>query len=87
MTDLLTTLAQKLDENTARYTEADAYYAGTQPLTFLSPEAKVALGSRFGRMASNLPRLAVTALAERLRLTGFAGTTTSAPSSSPPPPG
>ena len=25
----------------------------------------------FGRMASNIPRLAVTALAERLRITGF----------------
>lgn len=74
-TDLLTTLAQKLHESTARYTDLDAYYSGTQPLTFLSPEAKVALGSRFGRMASNIPRLAVTALAERLRLTGFAGTT------------
>jgi Phage portal protein, SPP1 Gp6-like len=31
------------------------------------------LGNRFGLMASNIPRLAVTALAERLRLTGFTG--------------
>ena len=73
MTDLLTTLAQKLDERTATFTELDSYYAGTQPLTFLSPEAKAALGSRFGRMASNIPRLAVTALAERLRIVGFSG--------------
>jgi hypothetical protein len=40
-------------------------------LAFLAPEAKTALGNRFGRMASNVPRLAVTALAERLRINGF----------------
>ena len=52
MTDLLTTLLTKLDESTADFTELDSYYAGTQPLAFLSPEAKTALGTRFGRMAS-----------------------------------
>lgn len=72
--DLLTRLLQKLDEPLVRFGESDAYYSGTQPLSFLSPEAKLALGTRFGRMASNIPRLAVTALAERLRLTGFTGT-------------
>lgn len=70
-TELLTNLLQKLDEPVANYTALDRYYDGTQPLAFLSPEAKVALGTRFGRMASNIPRLAVTALAERLRITGF----------------
>lgn len=74
MNDLLTTLATRLDESTARFTELDLYYDGRQPLAFLAPEAKTALGSRFGRMASNIPRLAVTALAERLRVTGFTGT-------------
>jgi hypothetical protein len=73
MTDMLTTLLQKLDESTAAYTENDSYYQGKQALSFLSPEAKTALGTRFGRMASNIPRLAVTALAERLRVTGFTG--------------
>ncbi len=48
----LTTLLQKLDEPQARYAELDRYYAGTQPLAFLSPETKVALRARFGRMAS-----------------------------------
>lgn len=74
MTDLLTTLMQRLDEKTASYSTLDSYYRGEQPLSFLSPEAKTALGSRFGRMASNIPRLAVTSLAERLRVTGFTGT-------------
>ena len=73
MTDnpLLTNLLQRLDEPAARYHELDLYYRGEQPLAFLSPEAKAALGSRFSRTASNIPRLAVTALAERLRITGF----------------
>lgn len=72
-TDLLTTLLQKIDEPAARYSDLDRYYAGLQPLAFLSPEARKALGDRFGRLATNLPRLAVTSLAERLRVTGFTG--------------
>lgn len=70
---LFTALAQRLDESAGRYTQLDLYYRGTQPLAFLAPEAKTALGNRFGRMASNIPRLAVTALAERLRVVGFTG--------------
>lgn len=69
--DLLLKLLQKLDEPLARYSLCDSYYNGTQPLAYLSPESKTALGNRFGRMASNLPRLSVTALAERLRIIGF----------------
>ncbi len=72
-TELLTTLLQKIDEPAARYNDLDRYYAGVQPLAFLSPEARNALGDRFGRLATNLPRLAVTSLAERLRVTGFTG--------------
>lgn len=69
--ELLTTMLQKLDEPLARYSTLESYYRGTQPLAYLSPEARDAIGHRFGRMATNLPRLAVTALAERLRITGF----------------
>lgn len=71
--DLLLQLLQRLDEPAAWFNELERYYTGTQPLAFLSPEAKVALGTRFGRMASNIPRLAVTSLTERLRVTGFDG--------------
>lgn len=71
--ELLTTLLQRLNEPAHRYADLDRYYAGKQPLAFLSPEAKTALGNRFGVMASNIPRLVVTALAERLRITGFTG--------------
>ena len=70
MTDLQTML-HALDEQQHTYSVLDRYYTGTQPLAFLSPEALDALGTRFSRMASNIPRLAVTSLAERLRITGL----------------
>ena len=70
---LLGDLLQRLNEPLARYADLDRYYEGRQPLAFLSPEARTALGNRFGLMASNIPRLAVTALAERLRIVGFSG--------------
>lgn len=70
MTDLPTML-HALDEQQHTYAVLDRYYSGTQPLAFLSPEALDALGTRFSRMASNIPRLAVTSLAERLRITGL----------------
>lgn len=73
--DYLQKLLQKLGEPLARYSLLDLYYSGNQPLAFLSPEAKIALGNRFGRMASNIPRLAVTALTERLQITGFSDET------------
>ncbi len=70
---LLVELLKTLDAPQARYGELDRYYTGTQPLAFLSPEARTALGTRLGRMVSNLPRLVVTSLAERCRITGFVG--------------
>lgn len=73
MNDLLTTLLQKIDEPAAKYADLDRYYSGTQPLAFLASEARDALGARFGRMATNLPRLAITSLTERLRVGGFTG--------------
>lgn len=69
--DTLTTLTRRLDEADPRLTLLDRYYAGEQPLSFLAPEAKAALGNRFAAMNSNIPRLAVTSLAERLRVAGF----------------
>ncbi|MEX7470581.1 phage portal protein [Mycobacterium adipatum] len=71
--ELLILLLQRLNMPLARYADLDRYNTGKQPLAFLSPEAKTALGNRFGVMSSNIPRLSVTALAERLRITGFTG--------------
>lgn len=71
--DTLIELLQELDAPQHQYAELERYYSGTQALAFLAPEARAALGGRFGRIASNIPRLAVNSLAERLRLTGFEG--------------
>jgi hypothetical protein len=49
------------------------HYDGVHPLSFLAPEAREALGRRFDRLAVNIPRLVITSIAERLRLTGFDG--------------
>lgn len=73
--DPLIELLQTLDAPQHRYCELERYYTGTQPLAFLAPEQRTALGDRLGRMVSNIPRLAVTSLAERLRITGFTGDT------------
>lgn len=67
----LQNMIQAIDGRATRLTTLDAYYNGTPPLSFLSPEAREALGNRFGRMASNFCRLTVTSITERLRVTGF----------------
>lgn len=64
-------LLQKLDEKQAEMARLDNAYAGKSPMAYLSPEAKEALGERMGHMGSNIPRLAVTCLTERLRVIGF----------------
>lgn len=69
--DQLTRMLQTLDAGAARRTSLENYYAGSQPLAFLTADARTAIGSRFSRMASNIPRVAVAALAERLRVTGL----------------
>ncbi|WP_099022634.1 phage portal protein [Mycolicibacterium palauense] len=73
MSDELAQLLSVLDADQARLAQLEKYATGTQPLAFLSPEAKAALGNRLGRIASNIPRLAVASLAERLRVNGFTG--------------
>jgi hypothetical protein len=70
--DLLVELLQALDAPQHRYTQLDRYATGRQPLAYLSPEAKIALPA-LNRIVSNIPGLAVTSLAERLRITGFKG--------------
>lgn len=71
--NLLVDLLMQLDAPQSRYAELERYYEGKQPLAFLSADAAKALDGRFSRMASNIPRLAVGSLAERLRITGFTG--------------
>lgn len=71
--NLQTKLLQAIDEQATGYALLDKYYRGQQPLAFLAPEASKALGSRYSRMSSNICKLAVNSLAERLRVTGFTG--------------
>lgn len=73
MNELLKTLLGNLDAGAARRAQLETYYQGQQPLAYLAPEARAAIGNRFSLMSTNLPRTAVNALAERLRVTGFAG--------------
>lgn len=75
MTELetLRELLGKLDEPTARYSTLDRYYAGDGPLTFVAPDARVALANRVNRLSVNIPRVLVDAVAERLRVVGFTG--------------
>ncbi|RJN32909.1 phage portal protein [Nesterenkonia natronophila] len=67
----LQSLIQVIDGRAVNLDQLDRYYNGNPPLSFLSPEAREALGNRFGRMASNFCRLTVTSISERLRITGF----------------
>lgn len=71
MNDLLTGLLQKLDAPAARLDMLDRYYHGEQPLAFLAPEARDALGDRLTCLSVNIPRLLVDSIAERLRVVGF----------------
>lgn len=73
MNELLTPLLQRLDEKAARYTELDKYAAGEQPLSFLSPEARLSLGNRLTAISVNVPRLLVESIAERLRILDITG--------------
>lgn len=73
MTDQLTQLLQRLDEPAARFHRLDQYYAGEQPLTYLAPDARKALGDRLTAVSVNIPRLLVESVGERLRVTGFSG--------------
>lgn len=71
MNDLLTGLLQQLDGPAAHLDLLDRYYAGEQPLAFLAPEARSALGNRLTSLSVNVPRLLVDSIAERLRIVGF----------------
>lgn len=69
--NILEGLSRKLDETAPPLRDLDAYYAGSQPLAFLSKEASEALGNRLRALVANYPRLVVDSIAERLRVVGF----------------
>lgn len=69
--NIIKTLSEKLSESEAGLLKLDSYWQGTQAAAFLSPEASKALGNRLRTLSVNFPRLACTALSERLAVTGF----------------
>lgn len=71
MTDLLSELLHELDSAQGTHAYLTRYATGSQPLAFISPESRKALGNRLSTMAVNIPALAVSSLVERLRVSGF----------------
>jgi len=71
--EVLKRLSNALSAPQARYNMLDSYWYGLQPLAFVAPEQRKLLGNRLGRLVSNIPRLTVLSIAERLRVQGFDG--------------
>lgn len=69
--NLIKVLSDKLSESEPGLITLDSYWQGTQAAAFLSPDASKALGDRLRTLSVNFPRLACTALSERLAVTGF----------------
>lgn len=67
----LVKLGQRLDLARPELDRLDAYYAGRQPLAFLAPEVRAAVGDRLKPLVVNWPRVVVGALEERLDVEGF----------------
>lgn len=59
------------DHDLAELKLMDAYYEGTQPLSYLAPEILRELEDRMRALVINWPRLVVDALDERLDIEGF----------------
>ncbi|TDK86354.1 phage portal protein [Mycolicibacterium mucogenicum] len=73
MDDTFTRLIKALDAPVGRYKMLDAYWYGRQPLAFIAPEQRKALGDRMGRLVANIPRLTVLSIADRLKVQSFDG--------------
>lgn len=71
MTATVERLSSRLDEVEAKVRLHEQRYSGDSPLAFLSPDAVDALGGRLRVLNLNFCKLAVDALAERIRVAGF----------------
>lgn len=69
--DRVEALCRRIDLRALTLYEADRYYAGTQPLAYLSPAARKALGDRLAAISANYVKLATDSVAERLTVEGF----------------
>lgn len=64
-------LSLALDSDYAALTKADNYYRGKQPLAYLDPDVRRAVGSRLSPVTINWPRIVVEALEQRLDVVGM----------------
>lgn len=71
ITDVRQRLALDLDSDYALLTRCDNYYRGKQPLAYLDPEVRRAVGSRLAPVVLNWPRILVDAMEQRLDVEGF----------------
>jgi len=69
--EIRTRLAYALDSDYGLLSKADAYYRGKQPLAYLDPDVKRAIGDRLTPVVINWPRIVVEALEQRLDVTGM----------------
>lgn len=69
--DLVRTLNAQLVQEQNDIATLDRYYAGQQPLAFLSPQIAQATNGRLMPLVLNWPRIIVKAVVERLRVEGF----------------
>jgi Phage portal protein, SPP1 Gp6-like. len=67
----LARLSTRLDNRRARMERYEAYYAGRQPLAFVSDTFRAAFGDRFREFSSNFMSLVVDAHRERLQVQGI----------------
>jgi hypothetical protein len=71
--DLLQSLLTEVDKPVARLTWLESYYYGNQQNGYLTREQRDLLGRRLSHLSVNIPKLAITSLAERLSVRGFKG--------------
>ncbi|WP_245906363.1 phage portal protein [Mycolicibacterium palauense] len=71
--ETLNRLVKELDAPIGHYNTLDKYWYGRQPLAFLAEEHRKLLGGRLNRLVTNIPRLTVLSIAERLRVQAFDG--------------
>ena len=67
----LARLGKRLDDRQARMTQLEDYYAGRQPLAFVSDTFKAAFGDRFRIFSANFMSLVVDTHRQRLQVQGI----------------
>ena len=70
--DIASTLSQKIDDSRFSAGTLLDRYNGYSPMSYLSPQARAAVGDKLTRVSANFCRVAVDELAQRLRIVGTA---------------